>query len=99
MKRRSRTYPAIKPSRVIDWTLSCADRRTLRRTIAEKWCEEDQHTNYRYNVERCANGKRVYLLRPTWLNKGFDFQVNVEGLVKVAKPAKGPPARCPHTAT
>ena len=57
--------------------------------IAEKWSEEDQHTNYRYNVEHCANGKRVYLLRPTWLNKGFDFQVNVEGLVKVVKIARG----------
>ena len=89
MIRRSLSYPTIRPSRVVDWTLSCSDRRTLRRTIAEKWCEEDPNTNYRYNVERCASGKRVYLLRPTWLNKGFDFQVNVEGLVKVVKPAKG----------
>ncbi|MGH9809592.1 MAG: hypothetical protein ACRD9W_20455, partial [Terriglobia bacterium] len=72
VKRRSLAYDPIKPSIVVEWTLSCADRRTLRRTIAEKWCDEDQHTNYRYNVERCANGKRVYLLRPTWLNKGFD---------------------------
>ena len=46
--------------------------------------------NYRYNVDQCVNGQRVYLLRPTWLNKGFDFQVNVEDLVKVVKPAKGP---------
>ena len=89
VKRRSRTYPAVKPSLVVDWTLSCADRRTLRQTIAEKWCDEEPHTNYRYNVERCADGKRVYLLRPTWLNKGFDFQVNVEGLVKVVKAGKG----------
>lgn len=80
---------------MIEWTLSCADRRTLRKTIAEKWCDEDQYTNYRYNVERCANGKRVYLLRPTWLNKGFDFQVNVEGLVKVVKPGKGPTREMP----
>lgn len=36
----------------------------------------------------CEREPRV-LLRPTWLNKGFDFQVNVEGLVKVVKPGKG----------
>jgi hypothetical protein len=89
MERRSKTYQKPKPVVVVDWALSCADRRTLRRTIAEKWSDEEPHTNYRYNVEQCASGKRVYLLRPTWLNKGFDFQVNVEGLVKVVKPAKG----------
>lgn len=89
MQRRSRTYPAVKPSVVVEWTLQCADRKALRRAIAEKWSEEDAHTSYRYNVERCANGVRVYLLRPTWLNKGFDFQVNVEGLIKAVKPGKG----------
>jgi hypothetical protein len=89
VKRRSREYPAIKPSRIIDWKLVCADRRALRRSVAEKWCDEDPCTNYRYNVERCANGRLLYLLRPTWLNKGFDFQVNVEGLVKTVKPARG----------
>ena len=89
MKRRSPSYPTTKPAVVVEWTLSCADRGTLRRKIAEKWSDEAQYTNYRYNVERCANEKRVYLLRPTWLNKGFDFQVNVEGLVKVVKIAKG----------
>lgn len=89
VERRSSPYPTPKPSRVLEWSLSCADRRSLRRMIAAKWCDEDQYTNYRYNVERCADGKRVYLLRPTWLNKGFDFQVNVEGLVKAVKPARG----------
>ena len=89
MERRSQIYPTLKPSLVVEWTLGCADRQGLRRAIAEKWSDEDAYTNYRYNVERCADGKRVYLLRPTWLNKGFDFQVNVEGLVKVVKPGKG----------
>lgn len=89
MKRRSISYSKSKPSVVVEWSLSGADRRTLRRTIAEKWSDEAPYTNYRYNVERCASGKRVYLLRPTWLNKGFDFQVNVEGLIKVVKIAKG----------
>lgn len=29
-------------------------------------------------METCADGKWVYLTRPTFLNKGFDFQINVE---------------------
>ncbi len=89
MDRRSREYPASKPSVVVDWTLACAHRRELRKAIAEKWSEEDPYTSYCYNVERCLDGSKVYLLRPTWLNKGFDFQVNIEGLVKVLKVAKG----------
>ena len=59
---------SCSPSAVIEWTLACADRSALRRAVAEKWLEESPYTNYRYNVERCANGSRVYLLRPTWLN-------------------------------
>ena len=98
MKRRSRAYSVIKPSRVIEWTLSGTDRRTLRRAIAEKLSDENAYTNYRYNVEHCQSGKRVYLLRPAWLNKGFDFQVNVEGLVKVVKPGKGTTREMPSHA-
>lgn len=78
MKRRSISYPESRPSIVVDWTPSCADRRTLPRTLAEKWSEEEPYTNYRYKVERCASGSCVCLLRPMWLNKGCDVQVNVE---------------------
>jgi hypothetical protein len=98
MERRSRTYQKPKPSVVLEWTLSCADRGTLRRTVAEKWCDEQPHSNYRYNVEACASGRRVYLVRPAFLNKGFDFQVNVEGLVKVVKIAKGSTREMPSHA-
>src|SRR5688500_13308615 len=89
MERRSVTYPVLKPLIVLEWTIKGCDRRALRRAVAEKWSEEDPYTKYRYNVELCADLKRVYLLRPTFLNKGFDFGVNVEGLVKVVKVAKG----------
>jgi hypothetical protein len=89
VKRVSREYPPSKNAVVVEWKLSCADRAELRKTVAGKWAEEEPFTNYRYNVETCLNGKRVYLLRPTWLNKGFDFGVNIEGLVKVVKPGKG----------
>lgn len=59
--------------------MQSTDRGGQRRALAEKWLEEDPYTDYRYYVETCDDGKRVYLLRPTWLNKGFDFQVNLEG--------------------
>lgn len=30
---------------------------------------------YRYNVEECADGSKIYLLRPASLNKGCDFKI------------------------
>ena len=68
------------PRRSSSGPWQASNRSDLRRAIAEKWIEETPYTNYRYNVERCENGNRIYLLRPTFLNKGFDFMVNVEGL-------------------
>jgi hypothetical protein len=35
-------------------------------------------TRYQYFVETLKDGRQVYLLRPTFLNKGIDFQVWVE---------------------
>lgn len=98
MQRRSKIYPPTKPTAVVDWTLSAPDRRSLRQGVAEKWLEEEPFTNYRYNVERCSNGSRIYLLRPTFLNKGFDFQVNVEGFRSVIRSAKGPTKEMPSHA-
>lgn len=39
----------------------------------------DAASRYRYNVESYGNYS-IYLLRPTQLNKGFDFTVNISGL-------------------
>lgn len=39
----------------------------------------------------------MYLKRPTRL-KGFDFQVNVEGLIKTVKPGRGPTREMPSHA-
>lgn len=50
-----------------------------RRRLAETWLLEEENSRYRYYVETCEDGKRIYLLRPSWLNKGFDFQINLEG--------------------
>ena len=79
MKRKSRVYDYPPPTVVVDWQLAVNNQAAARRAVAEKWLAEDPYTKYRYNVERCADGNLVYLLRPTWLNKGFDFMVNVEG--------------------
>jgi hypothetical protein len=57
--------------------------------MCERWLKEEPYTNYRYNVETCEDGTRVYLKRPTFLNKGFDFQVNVEGFRSVTRVPKG----------
>lgn len=37
-------------------------------------------THYTYYVESLANGKRVFLTRPGFLNKQFDFVINVEAV-------------------
>ncbi len=86
MRRKSLDFPILKPSKKIEWTLLPGDRSSYRRQLAEKWLEEDPYTDYRYNVEVCQDGKKVYLVRPTQLNKGFDFQINVEGFKHKTKP-------------
>jgi hypothetical protein len=51
-----------------------------------------QHnTRYRYYVEELKDGRSIYLLKPTYLNKGFDFQVWVEKLggAKDKRPSHG----------
>lgn len=50
--------------------------------ISEKpgyWKDGNKHvTRYKYFVEKLEDGRRIYLKRPTFLNKGIDFQVWVE---------------------
>lgn len=53
-------------------------RKGQRRKVLDAWLAEEEHSRYRYHVETCKDGKKVYLLRPTWLNKGLDFQINLE---------------------
>ena len=60
-------------------TLAKETRLEQRKQLAETWLQEEENSRYRYDVERCRDGKRIYLLSPTWLNKGFDFQINLEG--------------------
>jgi len=89
MKRKSKVFPRERKKIVVDWLLRAADASSQRRALAEKWLEEGQYADYRYNVERCDDGRRIYLLRPTWKNKGFDFQANVEGFRSKTRVPKG----------
>lgn len=40
-----------------------------------------------YVVDKLDDGTPVFLIRPAWLNKGYDFKVCVEGWDKSANPA------------
>lgn len=65
-----------------------ASREELRKTIVSKFLEEkpglgkgDDASHYRYNVETLSDDRRIYLTRPAYLKKGFDFRINVEGTI------------------
>jgi hypothetical protein len=67
---------------------TCNSRRELRDIVLHQLMEEepgkgggDLASRYRYNVETLSDGKRVYLTRPAYLKKGFDFRINVEDLI------------------
>lgn len=72
---------------VLQLTVNANSRDALRRAIVEAILAEKKGywegttqvvTKYRYDVERLNDGRVIYLLRPTFLNKGIDFQVWVE---------------------
>jgi len=60
-------------------------RRELRDLVIRKFMEEEpglgggeRASKYRYNVETLADGRKIYLTRPAYLKKGFDFLINIE---------------------
>lgn len=70
----------------INYNLPTSNRKTMREDLIHVFLKEKPGTGilnnasrYRYNVEEFCN-YRIYLKRPTQLNKGFDFTVNIEGL-------------------
>lgn len=73
----------------IDFRLTdYSSRQDLRRIVVSKFLEEEpglgtgnNTSRYRYNVETLNDGRRIYLTRPAYLKKGFDFLINVEGMV------------------
>src|SRR3989344_5328335 len=82
-------------------SISCNSRRELRDNLINEFLKEDGGyvrggkkyvQAYRYYVEILSNGKRVFLQRPAHLNKGMDFQVCVEGLIKYLNGKDRPPS-------
>jgi hypothetical protein len=76
----------------VEWDLRLSSRAQLREAVVQKFLQEKpgywkngiKHvTTYKYFVEKAKDGRRLYLLRPTFLNKGIDFQVWVERLNEV----------------
>lgn len=76
----------MKDVREINYLLPHGDRTFIRSTLIRTFLNEIPGTGkgknasrYRYNVEMFKNYS-IFLKRPTRLNKGFDFTVNIEGL-------------------
>lgn len=83
VKKQDKIYDEFE----IEWILSGKSRKELRDAAVQKFLEEKggywkkgiKHvTRFKYFVEQISDGRRVFLLRPTFLNKGIDFQVWVE---------------------
>jgi hypothetical protein len=81
------SQPKTDEDFVLSLTLASNSREDLRKVIVNAFLEEKKGywkdksqvvTRYKYFVESLKNGNRIYLLRPTFLNKGIDFQVWVE---------------------
>ena len=63
-------------------------RQDLRRQVVSKFLDEEpgvgkgsDTSHYRYNVETLSDGRKIYLIRPAYLKKGFDFLISVEGMI------------------
>jgi len=85
----------------LDIIISQRTRKALRDALINEFLKEEggyvkNNTkyiqSYKYYVESLKNGKRVYLQRPAHLNKGMDFQVCVEGLLKYNNGHDKPPS-------
>ncbi len=74
------------PIYTYDYILPTGDRIQKRQALISCFLNEepgtgrgDDASRYRYNVET-YNNYGIFLKRPTQLNKGFDFTVNVQGM-------------------
>ncbi len=68
--------------KIVPTTIIENSRADYRRTLTELFLKEPNGSygnpsKFEYNVETDKNGNRIYLKRPTNLNKGFDFEVHV----------------------
>lgn len=74
------------PTYTCDYRLPSGDRSQKRQSLISCFLNEeagigigDDASRYQYNVESYGD-YGIFLKRPTWLNKGFDFTVNVQGM-------------------
>lgn len=65
-----------------------SSRKELREMVVGKFLQEEpgigsgqNASKYRYNVETLKDGRIVYLTRPAYLKKGFDFRINVSNTI------------------
>lgn len=73
-------------TQIINYSLPLGDRISMRKNLIQAFLREtpgtgigDNASRYQYNVEKFGNYS-IFLKRPTQLNKGFDFTVNIDGL-------------------
>lgn len=67
--------------------IGTGNRQEIREKVVREFLKETPGTGtgelaskYRYFVETLSDGKRVFLTRPAWLNKGFDFEIRVQDM-------------------
>lgn len=67
-------------------------RQQIRSKVLRTWeAETPGSGQYRYNVEKCADDSKIYLLRPANLNKGCDFVIVSENFLKFNNGKDKPP--------
>ncbi len=86
----------IVPHRVV-FRIDSEDRAEVRRQLVRRWLRElpgtvDLKHTYLYDVEQLSDGSRIYLSRPTRLNKGMDFVIYCENFTKWKKGTSRPPS-------
>jgi len=71
---------------VLEINITGSSRNELRRKVIDEFFKENAGTGtdnktsrYTYYVEKLGDGSRIYLTRPAYLKKGFDFLIRVEG--------------------
>jgi hypothetical protein len=71
---------------VLEISITGSSRIELRRKVIDQFFKEeagtgagDKTSRYTYYVEKLKDGSRVFLTRPAYLKKGFDFVIRVEG--------------------
>lgn len=57
------------------------NKKDIRAFLLQTWSDEEEGIQFRYTLETLSNNKKIYLERPTNLNKGSDFVIKVEDMI------------------